>query len=118
MSVPLLIIGIIFLILGICSIIGALIVSKFSFNSGKIVKFNNIHKKFERNYLLEDFIGAYSGASGFILMFIGFLLVSDCFMPAKAYTPKAIDVYRGKTELEITSVNGVPKDTVVVWKNR
>lgn len=31
-------------------------------------------------------------------------------------TPKAIDVYRNKTELEITSVNGVPRDTVVVWK--
>lgn len=108
-----LVIGIIFLILGICGIIGALIVSKFSFNSGKIVKFNNIHKKFERNYLLENFIGAYSGTSGFILMFIGFLFVSNSFMP----TPKAIDVYRGKTELEITSVNGVPKDTVVLWKN-
>ncbi len=31
--------------------------------------------------------------------------------------PKAIDVYRNKTKLEITSVNGVPRDTVVVWKN-
>ena len=31
--------------------------------------------------------------------------------------PEAIDVYRNKTELEITSVNGVPRDTVVVWKN-
>ena len=30
--------------------------------------------------------------------------------------PNAIDVYRNKTELEITSVNGVPQDTVVVWK--
>jgi hypothetical protein len=30
--------------------------------------------------------------------------------------PKAIDVYRDKTELRITSVNGVPTDTVVVWK--
>ena len=30
--------------------------------------------------------------------------------------PTAIDVYRGLTELEITSVNGVPKDTVVVFK--
>ena len=30
--------------------------------------------------------------------------------------PMAIDVYRNKTELEITSVNGVPRDTVVVWK--
>lgn len=30
--------------------------------------------------------------------------------------PTALDVYRGLTELEITSVNGVPKDTVVVFK--
>lgn len=33
------------------------------------------------------------------------------------HKPKAIDVYRNKTELEITSVNGVPRDTVVVWKS-
>ena len=32
------------------------------------------------------------------------------------YEPKPIDVYRGYTELKITSVNGVPTDTVVVWK--
>lgn len=32
--------------------------------------------------------------------------------------PTVIDVYRGLTELEITSVNGVEKDTVVVFKNR
>ena len=31
-------------------------------------------------------------------------------------TPSAIDVYRGNTELEITSVNGTPIDTVVVFK--
>lgn len=30
--------------------------------------------------------------------------------------PTAIDVYRGKTELQITSVNGIPTDTVVVFK--
>lgn len=30
--------------------------------------------------------------------------------------PKAIDVYRDKTELRITSVNSVPTDTIVVWK--
>ena len=34
-----------------------------------------------------------------------------------APTPSAIDVYRGNTELKITSVNGVPTDTVVVFKN-
>lgn len=32
--------------------------------------------------------------------------------------PSAIDVYRGKTELEITSVNGTPIDTVVVFKKK
>ena len=32
--------------------------------------------------------------------------------------PSAIDVYRGNTELEITSVNGVPTDSVVVFKEK
>ena len=31
-------------------------------------------------------------------------------------TPSALDVYRGNTELEITSVNGTPIDTIVVFK--
>ena len=31
--------------------------------------------------------------------------------------PQAIDVYRDKTDLQITSVNGIPKDSTVVWKN-
>lgn len=30
--------------------------------------------------------------------------------------PSALDVYRGNTELEITSVNGTPIDSVVVFK--
>ena len=30
--------------------------------------------------------------------------------------PSALDVYRGNTELEITSVNGTPIDTVVIFK--
>ena len=32
--------------------------------------------------------------------------------------PSALDVYRGNTELEITSVNGTPTDTVVVFKEK
>lgn len=39
------------------------------------------------------------------------------FIQTKLRVPTAMDVYRGKTELKITSVNGVPQDTVVVWKN-
>ena len=33
-----------------------------------------------------------------------------------ANKPTPLDVYRGNTELKITSVNGVPTDTVVVFK--
>ena len=29
-----------------------------------------------------------------------------------------LDVYRGNTELRVTSINGVPTDTVVVFKNK
>ena len=32
--------------------------------------------------------------------------------------PRAIDVYRGKTTLEITYKNRTPIDTTVVWKNK
>lgn len=32
--------------------------------------------------------------------------------------PTALDVYRGNTELKVTSVNGIPTDTVVVFKNK
>ena len=35
-----------------------------------------------------------------------------------SYKPTALDVYRGNTELKITSVNGLPTDTVVVFKNK
>ena len=31
-------------------------------------------------------------------------------------TPSALDVYRGSTELEITSINGISTDTVVIFK--
>ena len=31
-------------------------------------------------------------------------------------TPSALDVYRGNTELEITSVKGTAIDTIVVFK--
>lgn len=112
-----LIIGIIYLVLGICNFIGALIVRRFDIGRGKIMKYNDIHEKFERNEFLEDFILIYSIMGGIILLFMGVFFIADYSMPTKAHTPKAIDVYRGKTELEITSVNGVPRDTVVVWKN-
>lgn len=48
--------------------------------------------------------------------FLGAILVAG--INASEPTPTAIDVYRGNTELKITSVNGIPTDTVVVFKNK
>ena len=42
------------------------------------------------------------------------LLVLILFQMKK---PTAMDVYQDKTTLEITYKNGVPVDSVVVWKN-
>ena len=46
---------------------------------------------------------------------ITFMFAIMSHIKSKSITP--LDVYRGNTELEITSVNGVPTDTVVVFKN-
>lgn len=50
----------------------------------------------------------------FLCIFIEIMIIKGI----KNYSPEptAIDVYRGLTELEIRTVNGVPKDTVVVFK--
>jgi hypothetical protein len=50
--------------------------------------------------------------------FIGIALMIGVIkhIETKSITP--LDVYRGNTELKITSVNGVPTDTVVVFKNK
>lgn len=57
--------------------------------------------------------GAWFGVVMSILFVIEVGLVSSVI---KKPTPSALDVYRGNTELEITSVNGTPIDTVVVFK--
>lgn len=48
----------------------------------------------------------------FVYSFIVFILSLSC-----VYKPSAIDVYRGKTTLEITYKDKVPVDSTVVWKN-
>ena len=59
--------------------------------------------------------GVFIGAVIMILMVIEICLVA---IITEKPTPSAIDVYRGNTELEITSVNGVPTDSVVVFKEK
>ena len=52
------------------------------------------------------------------LVFILFLYPFLIFFLSLSYInkPKAMDVYRGKTTLEITYKNKVPVDSTVVWK--
>lgn len=55
----------------------------------------------------------------FLLMSHGIwgVLVTTFFLTIEEKDiPKAIDVYRGNTELQIHSINNVTQDTVVVWK--
>ena len=59
--------------------------------------------------------GVIMGGSIAMLMTIEVYLLADIIGDTK---PSAIDVYRGNTELEITSVNGVTTDSVVVFKEK
>ena len=57
-------------------------------------------------------------ASICIIMSTGALIYVTSEIDDISSEPTALDVYRGLTELEITSVNGVPQDTVVVFKDK
>ena len=67
--------------------------------------------KCDDNFDVGIFIGMILG----LLIFVETSLVADIIYGPR---PSAIDVYRGNTELEITSVNGMPIDTVVVFKRK
>ena len=68
------------------------------------------------NNSTEDFdIGVIIGCFMTILVIIEVHLLSNIIGKP---TPSALEVYRGNTELEITSVNGVPTDSVVVFKEK
>ena len=53
-----------------------------------------------------------------LCIFTGCSLMAMFLIIAYLCKPKAIDVYRDKTTLEITYKNNVPIDTVVVWKGK
>ena len=58
-------------------------------------------------------VGIFIGVVITIFIIIEICLVSRIIEKPK---PSALDVYRGNTELEIKSVNGIPIDTVVIFK--
>lgn len=58
-----------------------------------------------------------SGNGWLSVIFYGILFMVTLSTAITSHeVPKAIDVYRGKTSLEITSVNNIPTDSTVVWK--
>lgn len=69
---------------------------------------------FIENEILEntDFIRT------ILCIFTGCSMIAMLLIIAYLCKPKAIDVYRDKTTLEITYKNSVPIDSVVVWKNK
>jgi uncharacterized membrane protein YadS len=61
----------------------------------------------------EDTAAPYGGASLFGMVFTMILAVLCGINSVK---PTAIDVYQGKTRIKVTSVDGIPVDSVVVFK--
>lgn len=93
-------------------IIGAIIVGIFIL--ALIILGLYISKRCDDNFDVDVF-----GAGVFIGMIIAVLIVFETALVAVIIygpRPSALDVYRGNTELEITSINGIPTDTVVVFK--
>ena len=54
----------------------------------------------------------------FMLIFSIILVFITLIVTFLKEEPKAIDVYRGKTTLEITYKDKMPIDSTVVWKNK
>lgn len=70
-------------------------------------------------YYINESYGSDFDAGLFIGMIITILMVCELYLISniiEKQKPSALDVYRGNTELEIKSVNGMPIDTVVVFK--
>ena len=59
------------------------------------------------------YVGVFMGIVIIILFVMEICLVHEIIEKPK---PSALDVYQNKTTLEITYKDGVPVDSVVVWK--
>jgi len=71
--------------------------------------------------LVIGLICLFADASGLGFFFgtIGaYILSGGIMMNQESHKPTAMDVYKGKTTLEITYKDGVPIDSVVVFKDK
>ena len=69
-------------------------------------------------YIRDRCCGSFEDGLFIASLIIILIIIEVCLLNniKEKLTPSALDVYRGNTELEITSVNGTPIDTVVVFK--
>lgn len=69
-------------------------------------------------YIKDRWGGSFEDGLFISSLLIILIIIEVCLLNniKEKTTPSALDVYRGNTELEITSVNGTPTDTVVVFK--
>ena len=89
------------------NIVGAVIIGIFILALITLALY--ISKESDDNFDIGVFLGMMIAA----LIVVETALVADIIYGPR---PSAIDVYRGNTDLEITSVNGTPIDTIVVFK--
>lgn len=52
-----------------------------------------------------------------LIFYVGILIGISIKLISDYNKPQAIDVYRGKTTLQITYKDSIPQDTIVVFKN-
>ena len=70
--------------------------------------------------ILKDSISdkaTYDNTPIFFITIILNIIIAICLI-INLRKPKAIDVYRDRTTLEITYKDSIPIDSVVVWKNK
>lgn len=71
--------------------------------------------------LIIGFIGLIKDSSGSAFFFGvagAYMLSGGIMMHENSCKPTAMDVYKGKTTLEITYKDGVPVDSIVVFKDK
>lgn len=63
--------------------------------------------------ILKDSV---NGSAIVCAYFTGAIVIVGIMLTCKSSCPQAIDVYRGKTTLQITYKDNIPTDTIVVFK--
>lgn len=88
-------------------VIGAIVIGIFIV--ALMILGDHISERCGDGFIVGTFIGSFT-----TILVVTEICLVNCIIEKQK--PSALDVYRGNTELEITSVNGIPTDTVVVFK--